>query len=118
GADVAHDEELPRPGAGQEIRHQARIRTPDEERLGMLAVRHQVLKALLVARKVVGMEAAQPQQQFVLFVAVHCTSGEAAASTSRPSITAPPASTRMYWCSAVARERWASSAAMRSRTSS
>lgn len=64
-ADVAHKEELARSGAGEQVGHEARVGTADEQRLGVLALGHQVLEALLVAREVVGAEMPQAQQQLV-----------------------------------------------------
>ena len=117
-AHVAHDEQLARAGASQQIGHHARVRAADEQRLGVLALGHQVLKALLVQGKVIGLKTPQTQQQLVGGVFAHCTRGESAPSSSIPSTSAWPTSSVMYWCSARARDCMVSSAAMRSRTSS
>ncbi|MCY1562939.1 hypothetical protein D9M68_1004040 [compost metagenome] len=64
-SNIAHDEELTRTGAGEQVGHEARVGAADEQRLGVLALGHQVLKALLVAREIVGAEMPQAQQQLV-----------------------------------------------------
>ncbi len=65
GAHVAHQEEFTRPRAGEQVRHQARIGAADEQRGGPLALRHQVLEALAVARERIVVEAPQALQQLV-----------------------------------------------------
>mgnify|MGYP006170609733 CR=1 FL=1 len=64
-AHIAHDEQLARPGAGQEVRHQARIRAPDEQGFGVLPLRHQILKPLLVQWKIIRMKTLQTLQQLI-----------------------------------------------------
>ncbi len=93
GADVAHQEQLARPGAGEQVRHQARIGTADEQRRRVLAVVDQRLELRAVLREGVVVKAPQP------FAAVrrassrpargaYCTSGVSAASRSTPSTRA------------------------------
>jgi hypothetical protein len=52
GADIAHDEQLARPSAGQQVGQQARVRAADEQDGRVLAVAHQVLELLLRTGKV------------------------------------------------------------------
>jgi len=98
GADIAHNEQIARLGTGQQIGHQTRVGAADEQRLGVLAVCHQILKALLVAREVIRVELPQAVQQLVGFggVVAHCTSGVSAPSRSMPSTRACPTSSSMY----------------------
>ena len=125
---VAHQKQFPRPGTGQHVRHQPRVGAADEQRLGVLALGHQVLKTLLVQRKVVGLEMPQPRQELVAVglgvgrgrgghVHAYCTRGESAASRAICTSSASPASRLMYWCSARARDCMASRRAIRSCTS-
>src|SRR5690606_19875098 len=112
-ADVAHDEQLARAGTGEQVGHEARIGAADEQRLGVLTLRHQILEALLVAREVVGVEVAQARQQFIAVAdaiadaplpratgrsgrtRVHCTRGELAPSRAMPRTSASPTSNCM-----------------------
>jgi hypothetical protein len=55
-ADVAHDEELARRCVGEEVRHHARVRAGDEQRLGPLPFVREPLEELAVAREVVLLE--------------------------------------------------------------
>ena len=51
GTDVTHKKQLPRPRTRQQVRHQTRVRTADEQGGGVLALIHQVLELLAVLRK-------------------------------------------------------------------
>jgi hypothetical protein len=102
GTDIAHDEQLARPGAGQQVGQQARVRAADEQDGRVLAVAHQVLELLLRAGKGVVVKAPQAQQQVVwqrighsagvsLSPGRYCTSGESLASSATATRLAWPA---------------------------
>ena len=63
GAYIAHNKQLTRTGACEQIRHHPGVGTPDKKGFWMLTLGHQILKTLLVRREIVGPEAPQPQPQ-------------------------------------------------------
>jgi hypothetical protein len=59
GTDVTHQKQFARPGTRQQVGHQARVRTADEQGGGVLALIHQVLELLAVLRESIVVEATQ-----------------------------------------------------------
>jgi len=124
GTDVAHQEKFARPGARQQVGHQARIAAADEQRRRVLAVVHQQPEVAAVLRKasVWKRRSRSSSSSGMGIVArmrrAYCTSGEAAASRSTPRTSACPASSCRYWRSAVAKACWRSACATAERTAS